>query len=235
MVYARRRRGGRTNRRRMYKRKRVQKNRLNRTVTTTVRGGTGIPDRIRTKLVYCERYSIAGAGAGISAAYAWNGNSLYDPDYTGVGHQPLYRDQYAGLYNKYKVNGCKIEIWYSSYSATGDMQVILLPDSAPLTSGTTISQTLEQKGSTTGKVVALSGYTTAYQKKYCSTRKALGLTKAEMSDPALSANMGANAARPWYWSILMANMDTASTVNAQIVVRLTYYVEMYDCGIITQS
>lgn len=30
-------------------------------------------------------------------------NGLYDPDTTGVGHQPLYRDQMAALYTNYMV------------------------------------------------------------------------------------------------------------------------------------
>jgi len=37
-------------------------------------------------------------------------NSLFDPDFTATGHQPLGFDQWAQFYNHYVVNGCEWEI-----------------------------------------------------------------------------------------------------------------------------
>lgn len=31
-------------------------------------------------------------------------NNIYDPNYTGLGHQPMYRDNYAQIYSRYRVN-----------------------------------------------------------------------------------------------------------------------------------
>lgn len=37
-------------------------------------------------------------------------NSLYDPDASGVGHQPLYFDQLAALYARYRVTGLRYSV-----------------------------------------------------------------------------------------------------------------------------
>jgi hypothetical protein len=39
--------------------------------------------------------------------YKYRANSLYDPDETGSGHQPLYFDPLATLYSKYRVTGVR--------------------------------------------------------------------------------------------------------------------------------
>jgi len=62
--------------------------------------------RVRVTQKYADNVSISGA-AGVVAGYTWRLNSTFDPDLTGGGHQPLGRDQYATLFNKYAVLGCK--------------------------------------------------------------------------------------------------------------------------------
>jgi len=48
--------------------------------------------------------------AGIFNLYQWRTNSVYDPDYTNVGHQPYFRDQIAPLYRYYLVLGAKFRL-----------------------------------------------------------------------------------------------------------------------------
>lgn len=35
--------------------------------------------------------------------HLFRANGIFDPDVTGTGHQPLYRDQVADLYTNYTV------------------------------------------------------------------------------------------------------------------------------------
>lgn len=62
----------------------------------------GFPDRLMTKLRYSDVVTNAStSGALATHVFLWN--STYDPNYTDVGHQPLYRDTYANIYDYYAV------------------------------------------------------------------------------------------------------------------------------------
>lgn len=71
--------------------------------------GLGFPARLRTKLRYTETISIA-SSVGSIGAYVFNANSVYDPNDSGTGHQPMYYDQYTAVYNHWKVLGAKIQV-----------------------------------------------------------------------------------------------------------------------------
>lgn len=51
-------------------------------------------------------------------------NSVFDPDFTGGGHQPRGFDQMAVLFNKYTVVGSKITASYMSDNTAGDKYII---------------------------------------------------------------------------------------------------------------
>ena len=58
----------------------------------------GFPNSIITKLRYADTYEGTGtSGARYQNVYRANG--IFDPDATGTGHQPLYRDNWVNIYN----------------------------------------------------------------------------------------------------------------------------------------
>lgn len=59
------------------------------------------------KLRYCEQF-IIDPGVSTIGNYVFAANGLYDPNTTGVGHQPYGFDQLMALYNEYTVLGAKI-------------------------------------------------------------------------------------------------------------------------------
>lgn len=50
----------------------------------------------------------------------WRTNSIFDPDLTGVGHQPRYHDQWTTLYRKYYVRKCHVTIRVHTTTPTAD-------------------------------------------------------------------------------------------------------------------
>lgn len=81
-----------------YARKRFETNR-------TAIGRSLVPARKTIKLVYTSDTKTPTSNTSI----IWNDwalNGMYDPDVTGVGHQPLGFDQMALLYQRYRVHGC---------------------------------------------------------------------------------------------------------------------------------
>lgn len=60
---------------------------------------------------YCSAISID-AAATVFGKYTFSANSLYDPDVTGTGHQPLGYDQWSEFYNHYTVMSSKISVTF---------------------------------------------------------------------------------------------------------------------------
>lgn len=47
---------------------------------------------------------------GAFSGFTFRCNSLYDPDYTGIGHQPYTFDQWKAFYNEYRVIKARIKV-----------------------------------------------------------------------------------------------------------------------------
>ena len=89
-------------RKRMPKRRIVRKRAGPQKKYTAVIRQTGRPQRMVAKLVYFTSGQLYNA-SGLFQTQLMNLNSLYDPDRSGIGHQPLGRDQWATWYNRYRV------------------------------------------------------------------------------------------------------------------------------------
>jgi len=61
-------------------------------------------------------------GAGVATSYVFNLASLFDPDHSGTGHQPLNFDNYAAMYNNYCVltTVAKVTCFKTGTSSTTD-------------------------------------------------------------------------------------------------------------------
>lgn len=74
---------------------------------------SGMPKQRRAFLRYCEQINITST-AGALATNVFRANGVFDPNHTGIGHQPMGFDQWAGLFNHYIVVGSKISIAMTS-------------------------------------------------------------------------------------------------------------------------
>lgn len=77
-----------------------------RTAARSYRIPRGLSPFPNTKFVthkYVETVYIGPGSAGLYTSYAFNANSLFDPNNTGFGHQPMFRDQMANEYSYYTV------------------------------------------------------------------------------------------------------------------------------------
>lgn len=82
--------------------------------------GDPFPPAIKRTLHYTESYSFTTGSVGVlGTAVQMNLNSLYDPNASGVGHQPYGFDQVAALYRVYKVTGVTVELKWTNPSADG--------------------------------------------------------------------------------------------------------------------
>jgi len=114
----------------------------------------GFPDRLQTKLRYCDTGNVAlVAGVGVQV-FRWN--STFDPDFTNAGHQPLYRDTYAAIYDQYSVVSAVAKISLMNYSAAVGLIVGATTDD-DTTTLTASAQLQEQNHGISAHLTPLAG------------------------------------------------------------------------------
>lgn len=217
-------------RRKRYNGKRKFRSKYTKPSTISRVRGVGYPDRIVTKLKYVDSFGLSSSPV---ANYIYRGNSLYDPDVTTGGHQPLFYDQYIAVYEKYRVFGSSIRIQVVNES-TVPAYVIITPSTSPVTL-TTVSAILEQNRASSLRVILPNGYNSSSQKRYCSTKQATGVTYKEILDQDYAATYGANPINLWYWNLFAESIDNTTNLSLRFIVTITFYCEFFDRQNVAQS
>lgn len=87
--------------------------------------GKGFPKTLRMSHKYNDLITLTSNG-GAQVNHNFSANGMYDPDVTGVGHQPMYFDQMTALYNHYTVIGSRIKyVCMSDSVVQGGAQIAL--------------------------------------------------------------------------------------------------------------
>ena len=119
---------------------------------TMYSGVTPVATRLRTKLNYVEIVTPSGLPF---YEYVFTINSLFDPNRTGAGHQPLGFDQLSALYARYRVYAVQYEVnWLPSTSGSDPCMIICVPtnDGGTLTSNSTALEAYTSDNSKIGNI-----------------------------------------------------------------------------------
>lgn len=184
----------------------------------------GIPDAVRTELTYSDVIAINPASA--IGQYTFRGNSIFDPDYTSTGHQPMYRDQLAALYSRYRVYKSTIQVSAVNEQIATALQVTVIPAS-DITTFTSALYPLEFPYAKGARLLGVGGIMTTVIRHSMSTQLLLGLRPREVLDQDYSALVGANPSSEWYWQIVAQDLS-AENVQTSLQVIIRYDVEFYD-------
>lgn len=106
----------------------------------------GMPPSRNVTMTYVDGNTIhAGAGTGLYSYWSYRANSLYDPDQTGTGHQPMGRDQWALFYTYYVVTEAEIAVTFTPQSvSTFPLEVGILLHEDGSTLGPNLASICEQ-------------------------------------------------------------------------------------------
>ena len=85
------------------------------------------PRTMKVTLKYSETRAFTTTGSVNNNDYVYNLNSIYDPNRTGTGHQPQGHDIWTGMYNRYRVDGCKVTINFVGSTAGYGTTLCLVP------------------------------------------------------------------------------------------------------------
>jgi hypothetical protein len=87
----------------------------------------GFPDKLKTTLRY-HANGLLQSVSGSVAQYVFRWNSIFDPDYTSAGHQPLYHDTYGAIYDHYAVVSARARIRFLGRGSANTFVSVNLDD-----------------------------------------------------------------------------------------------------------
>lgn len=187
----------------------------------TVALGKGFPKKLIMTHKYSERTTITNT-AGVINYHNMSVNSVYDPNATGSGHQPLYYDQLNVIYGRYVVIASKAKVTFFPSTLTNvPAQVCLFINDDTNVTDNVLSYVSEQPSS---KVRYLPANTTDF--KTLSTRFSAKKTfgKGYLNNPAYYAAPGANPTTMNYFTLAVQPYDASSNYTLNAVWEMEYTV-----------
>lgn len=163
---------------------------------------------------------------GATGEHQFRANSIFDPDYTGVGHQPMGRDEWATFYDHYTVLGCSIRATFLSQGTANNQNIfvggILLDDDSGLISN--IATVLEQGKARYAFIGnSDSGNSIKTVRHYYNPRKFFGVKDMKDNRDMLGADMSTNPSENAHFKIFIGSTDVTEDVAPQeVLVTLVY-------------
>jgi hypothetical protein len=197
-------------------------------VFTAVQVRDIVPNSVRLTLPYYE--TIDRAPGVTFDDYQFNLNSIYDPNRTAAGHQPLGYDQWTNFYNRYRVWGCRVKIvWVSG--DTGYRSVGMCPTNS--TTALVAGSGQEQPNS---KFSMLSSNTGMGRTSLSATYDLPRLTGRSRVNYAGADGVAALfGASPGELAILHVFAEGAANIVMTFAIHLEFDVELYDRTELSQS
>lgn len=199
----------------------------------------GMPRRVSMKMKYSANFLLSPTTTVTRQVFRANG--LFDPDFTGTGHQPYYFDEMAALYNSYVVTGCNVEARFVAQQANPTEATVLNANigmrwllDLSADSGLDISQLGERPDCI---IKQLSATTTPVIKMYRSTAEIAGVAPfVVLTDPTFASTVGADPTSIFGVEIMAQNIAESSTAaDVCVYVILTYYAQFFDLKTTAQS
>jgi hypothetical protein len=177
----------------------------------------GIPTSIRVTLRYIA-HTTHTHSSGSLQIWEFRGNSVFDPDYTNVGYQPVGFDEFAAFFQYYRVTGSRITVNTSSLTedvpqAVGVRAIreLVLPTSySPAIMGTLSSW----------DIVSTKGIPNIKIHNHATTKALYG--GQVDTDQDFGAAVNTNPVKTWYWQIFSQSCNNASTSVVAITPVIEY-------------
>lgn len=161
--------------------------------------------------------------------YAFRLGSLYDPDFTGTGHQPWGFDQMVGLYQQYQVYRVKIQIKVTTADRGGGTSIPFVAFNVrPFGSGYNLNskyayEVQERSGNTIINCNRSTDTDITYETDLF-LADIEGVNRIQyMNDTAYQAYFNANPGKTPYMSIAVGSYNAVAGASVSMLVSLVYY------------
>jgi len=200
-----------------------------------IRSRDPFPPRFNVDLRYSASLILTTAGVVIGAdfmgtEYVFRLNSLFDPDLTGVGHQPFGYDQLTTMYGSYCVTGCMIDITLTEPTSNDILFCMTAQtgqDTRALTNAN-VSSCIERQNVLT-KYIQTTGQNVAKIRQFIPIHQLVGLPHSFMLyNPEYQALVSVNPVQQCYLRMAVGNMIHSNADNLVAQVVLTYKAFMFN-------
>lgn len=179
-----------------------------------------LPVKFYGKFRYAETFTFTtGTGGVMGTHQVMRLNNLWDPNYTGTGHQPYGFDQTYLLYSKYQVKRVKVTLIWSttggSAEVMGAYKVQCNANGGNLT-GISCDYATEQPQTATCLISASGNCRVVEQNFIVDLQKVFGVSKKEFDDDGY-ISQSYSAAEPVKTALLTISAGSPSGVSGQTV------------------
>jgi len=193
---------------------------------------SSFPDRELVSLDYVA-YNRVNPGVVVGAYTVFALNSAFDPDVSGVGHQPRDFDTWASIYAKYRVLRTLVEVDVRQRAAHGLHVVVVPSNSATAFTAADLPAELPRAVyiGITGSSQPVASYRGAFD-----PRAILGMTQAEFrGDDSTGALVTASPAQLVYLHLFGVQVDATTVCDWEYSLRLRMEIEFYDRKVLSPS
>lgn len=190
------------------------------------------PSTLRRRFKYADTVSLStnASTGGFGSEKRLNLNALYDPDYSGSGHQPYGFDQLMAGYNKYRVERCSFKLTFTTPGGAAD--IFCLASVAPGTSSSVANTALSTPVEWPNTV---SGHLSSTGTRLCVIRGStnlpvvIGVTKARYdADDIFCGTVSANPSQLALLSFAVASYSGATSEACSCLFELEFDAVLFD-------
>lgn len=185
-----------------------------------------MPNQFMTRFVYTLDFGMTIGAGGITPTALYRGNSIYDPDYSGVGTRAMGASEMAAIYDNYRVIASRITIAVSGKTVNNPVRFTVYPTRD--TSAPTAAVALAHPNGVRCHIA--EALERRQIQNYCRTNVLYAVRT--LDDVAFGSAMNSSPSNAWYWAIMATGSE-----NDQVSVCLTieYYTVCYNLKTSSQA
>lgn len=187
---------------------------------------TIVPPEVRTVLPYHEEVTATSGTYFADRVYSLN--SLYDPDITSTGHQPMGFDQWGVFYDNYRVIQTSYQFRVNNASTTSGLSVYLVVsnDPTPITSTPIAGENPYTQELIVG---AATGNDIRTRTAVYNLPQLFGRTLAQYrTEKDYTGLFSAAPAEQFYLHVFLRTSDGVAALDANYTLKLNYLTEIFE-------
>ncbi len=184
-----------------------------------------VPPAYHTRIAYYDRQIMTESVAAGGAFYSYKLTDLYDPNFTGVGSQPISYDQWSTLYQRFKVMQNIISVTFGNKS-TEPMEVGFFMTTTSTLPANPLSWPVQNRGGAKMIAPTAGGPCVHEFRAVVKPWEVFGVTRQQyVDDMDFSHATNSSPTRNIYLHIFVAGY-ASTALTGQARVTMTYDVEL---------